>query len=113
MRQLRLLVVVGGLLLPYAALLINVRMFPTGLGPVVLVGGVNMVCWLSVLAACSSRRTVESAAVTALIGFAFPAFAYATTTSPLAMIYIPFMNLPFVLVGWFIGRYLDDQAPDE
>lgn len=52
-------------------------------------------------------------------GFAFPAFAHAfldlasSSTAAIAIVFIPVLSLPLVVVGWLVGFWFDRRLSRE
>lgn len=112
MRRIRAAIVIGGILLPYIAGIVNSALPPSFKGALFL-GVVNSICWGSVLLATSGYQHSSSAMFPILLGFAWPTCFYLTfntKSSPLGFIFLPIENLVFVLAGWLVGRYVDKQS---
>lgn len=121
----RWVIVMVGVLLPYAARLPGVltngpdwlwSYFGDGLGAVLLLGAFNAICWGAILVASNSYSNPHAAWFPALAGFAFPAFMHATldlSSDPqaaIALVLIPLFSLPLVWVGWLAGRWFDHRT---
>src|SRR4051812_31099333 len=78
LRVVRLLIVIGGILLPYIAALISGSPVATSTDPgaVLFLGFFNSICWGSMLLATLGYRRAESAVFPIVIGFAWPAAFY-------------------------------------
>ncbi len=121
MSKARLLIVLVGVVLPYAARIPG--MITQGLGwftsywngwhAFLFFGLFNAVCWGSILLATLTYRDVRSVWYPAVIGFAMPAWWHATldlsssSTSAIGLMFIPIMALPYVGVGWLVGLAFD------
>lgn len=101
MRRVRLFIVIGGILLPFLAAIVNSSL-PRSLGAVILLSALNSICWGSVLLATLRYRHQNSAIFPIAMGFAWPALfylAFDSKSSPLGLIFLPIENLAFVLAG--------------
>jgi hypothetical protein len=111
MRQVRLLIFVGGIFLPYVAGMINSSL-PMSWGSILFLGAFNSIIWGSVLLATAGYRHAISAAYPALLGFAWPTLYYlsfGSKSSPIGLVFLPVENLLFVLIGWLVGRHFDRE----
>ncbi len=112
MKQARLFIFVGGVLLPYIAGLLNSGLASDSLGGFLFLSAFNSIVWGSILLATAGYRHAISAAYPALLGFAWPTLSYLSfggKSSPIGFIFLPFENLLFVLIGWLIGRHFDRE----
>jgi hypothetical protein len=112
MRRVRILIVIGGILLPFFAAIVNSSL-PLGVGGGLLLSALNSICWGSILLATVGYRHQNSAIVPIVTGVAWPAFfylAFDSESSPLGLIFLPVENLVFVFAGWLLGRYIDRQG---
>jgi hypothetical protein len=112
MRRIRLLIVIGGILLPFIAAIVNSSL-PLDLRGVLFLGALNSICWGSILLATTGYRDPNSAIFPIVTGFAWPTLFYLTfngKSSPLGFIFLPIENLGFVFAGWLVGRYVDKRS---
>ena len=112
MRRVRLLIVIGGILLPYFAAVLNSSL-PLRAGGGLFLSALNSICWGSILLATLGYRHENSAIFPIVIGFAWPTLFYLTfgsKTSPLDFIFLPIENLVFVFAGWLLGNYVDKHT---
>lgn len=112
MRRIRLFIVIGGILLPYIAAIMNSSL-PLDLGGALFLGALNAICWGSILLATIGYRDPTSAIFPIVAGFVWPTLFYLTfngKSSPLGFIFLPIENLGFVFAGWLIGRYVDKRS---
>jgi hypothetical protein len=122
MSKARLLIVLVGVVLPFAAripgmITQGVNWFTsywTGWHSFLFFGTFNSICWGSILLATLTYRDVRSVWFPALIGFAMPAYWHATLDiassnffSAIKLSTIPFLSLPYVGVGWLVGLAFD------
>ncbi len=122
MTKTRLLIVLVGVVLPYAARIPGTSTqgvgwftsYWNGWHAFLSVGMFNAICWGSILLATLTYRDVRSVWFPALIGFAMPAYWHATldlassnSTSAIRLSTIPFMSLPYVGAGWLVGLAFD------
>lgn len=118
----RWLVVLVGILLPYAIRILGIpahgvgwftSYMGNGIDALVFFGAFNAICWGSILLATLTYRHVRSVWFPALLGFAVPAYFHATldlassSTAAIALIFIPIYSLPGVFLGWLIGLLFD------
>jgi hypothetical protein len=109
MRQTRLLIAKGGVLLPYIAAMVNSSL-PHSLSGGLFLSVFNSICWGSILLATAGYRHPHSAMFPVVMGFAWPTLFYLTfdsKSSPFGFVFIPIENLVFVFAGWLAGRYFD------
>ncbi len=112
MRRIRAAIVIGGILLPYIAGIVN-NALPLNFRGALFLGVVNSICWGSVLLATSGYRHSGSAMFPIVMGFAWPTCFYLTfnpKSSPLGFIFFPIENVVCVFAGWLVGRYVDKQS---
>jgi hypothetical protein len=112
MWRIRVLIVIGGLLLPYIVAIVNSSL-PLGLSGALFLGALNSICWGSILLATAGYRHPHSAIFPIVMGFAWPTLFYLTfdrKSSPLGFIFLPIENLVFVFAGWLAGRYVDKES---
>ncbi|MCC8538364.1 hypothetical protein ACDH70_12065 [Xanthomonas axonopodis pv. poinsettiicola] len=114
----RLLLVVVGMLLPYAARLPFgvdwLRQYTdTGVGGWLLLGGFNAIAWGALLGISFLYRRPIALLVPCLIGFGALAWAHASldlradAQSALALIFIPIYALLPIAIGGVLGYLLD------
>ncbi len=116
------LVAIAGVLLPYAARLPGISMhgakwftayWEVGWYGTVFFGMFNAVCWGSIVVATLTYRHVRSVWFPALFGFASRVYQHATldlaadAQAPIALVFIPFLTLPYVVAGWLVGLAFD------
>jgi hypothetical protein len=121
-KKIKFLIAGAGILLPYVVRLPGVLIkgpiwftsfWDVGFKGFVFFGAYNAIFWGSVLLAVSTFHQLRSAWFPVILGFAFPAIAYAfvdltsSSTAALGLIFIPLYALPLVLIGWLAGRYYD------
>jgi hypothetical protein len=126
MTRARMLVVLIGLVLPYAVRLPSgldwlAQYTATGAAGWLLLGGFNAIAWGAILLASLAYRHPASLLAPALCGFAFLAWAHATldlqadAQSPLGLVFIPIYALvPIALgagIGYAVDRRLRARAP--
>ena len=121
MRKARILVVLLGLLLPYATRL------PRGaewlhqytdlsFGGWLFLGAFNAIAWGAILVVSFLYRRPVSLFVPSLLGFGFLAWAHYTldlaadAQAAIALIFIPIVALAPILVGAAIGYFLDRRS---
>ncbi|WP_184623167.1 hypothetical protein [Xanthomonas sp. 3058] len=118
MRTARCLLVLVGVVLPYATQLPYgldwLRQYTdTGLGGWLLLGGFNAIAWGALLAISFAYRRAIALLVPCLLGFGTLAWAHATldlradAQSALALIFIPLYALLPITVGGVLGYLLD------
>ncbi|MCR6664123.1 MAG: hypothetical protein NVV60_13485 [Luteimonas sp.] len=114
----RLLVVLIGLVLPYAVRLPFgldwlAQYTHVGLPGWLLLGGCNAIAWGAILLVSLAYRHAASLLVPALCGFAFLAWAHAgldlqaDAQSPIALVFIPIYALAPILLGGVVGYVVD------
>ena len=118
----RCLVVLVGILLPYAIRILGMpahgaswftSYLGDGIDALLFFGAFNAICWGSILLATLTYRHVRSVWFPALLGFAVPAYYHATldlassSTAAIGLIFIPIYSLPCVFAGWLIGLLFD------
>jgi hypothetical protein len=118
----RLLIVIVGVLLPFAARIPGAFVYGPdwltsylsgGLSAVLFISAFNCVCWVAILLATSKYKHVGSVWFPATAGFLLPLAAHASldlssdSTAAIALIFIPFASLPLVLIGWLLGLWFD------
>lgn len=118
LRNARILVVLVGLVLPYAARLPRgldwLRQY-TDVGPAgwLFFGAFNAVAWLAILGATFLYRRPVSVLAPAVAGFGFLAWAHATldlasdAQAAIALVFIPLYALVPIAVGAVVGLVLD------
>ena len=122
MRNVRIVIVVIGILLPYLARLPGipthgaqwlVSYFGTGIGAVLFVGVFNAINWGAIAIATRSYDHPRSAWFPVVLGFALPVWAHSMldlssdAQAGIALVFIPIYSLPLVLAGWQLGRWFD------
>ncbi|WP_163784042.1 hypothetical protein [Myxococcus vastator] len=118
MRTARILIVVIGLLLPYAARLPRgldwVQQYAGGgLGASLFLGVFNALAWGALLAVSFFYQRPVSLLAPALAGFGFLAWAHgslslaADAQSAIALVFIPLYALVPILVGAVVGALID------
>lgn len=125
MNSARALVVVVGVLLPYAARLPGLltrgpdwlwSYFVSGVGATLFFGGLNAITWGSVLAASFSYRNPRAVWFPAVMGFSLPAYLHASVDlssdpqAAIALVLIPLLSLPPIFIGWLVGRWYDRKS---
>ena len=121
MRKARIIVVLVGLLLPYAARLPRgaewlYQYTDTGLGGWLLFGALNAIAWGAILAVSFLYRRPVSLLVPSLLGFGFLAWAHysldlaADAQAAIALIFIPICALAPILAGAAIGYFLERRS---
>lgn len=111
----RLLIVIGGICLPFIAGIVNGsgNLLNFNPGAVLFLSALNSICWGSILLATLGYRHANSAIFPIVIGFTWPALYYLTLdskSSPFGIIFLPIENLAPVFIGWLVGRYADRQS---
>lgn len=118
MRKARLIVMLAGILLPYAARL------PRGLqwlgqytdesiGAWLFLGAFNAIAWGAIIAASFLYKRPSSLWAPALLGFGFLAFAHysldlaADAQAAVALVFIPIYALVPIALGAVIGFFVD------
>jgi hypothetical protein len=107
--QIRLLILIGGVCLPFVAALVNSSL-PFTWGGILMIGVFNSICWGSILVATAGYRDPSSAIFPVVIGYAWPTLFYLTfdgKSSPFGLVFVPIENVVFVLIGWLVGRYAE------
>jgi len=121
MRKARILVVLVGLLLPYAARLPRGAEWlhqytDVSLGGWLFFGAFTAIAWGAILAVSFLYRQPVSLLVPSLLGFGFLAWAHYTldlaadAQAAIALIFIPIVALAPILVGAAIGYFLDRRS---
>lgn len=117
----RWLIVLVGILLPYAARIPGIyshglswlTSYVGGWQAVVFFGSFNAICWVSILIATIPYRDVRSVWFPSLLGFGALAVGHAVidlsadAQAAIGLIFIPIYSLPFVFVGGLIGLAFD------
>lgn len=119
MRNARLAVVLGGVLLPYAARLLPgggggiAPYLEQGLSAILFLEAFNAVAWGSIVACSFLYREPAALWAPTLLGFGYVGWAhYALDLSVdaqagLGVVFIPLYALPFIAVGGVLGYLLD------
>lgn len=122
MKTARIWIVVVGIFLPYLVRLPGTFIrgadwftsyLGDGIGAVLFFGAFNAINWGSMLGASFSYRHSSSVWFLAGCGFAFPAVAHAfldlasSSTAAIALLFIPILSLPLVVIGWLAGFLFD------
>lgn len=122
MNNARLLIVIVGILLPYAARVPGIALkgaewftsyLPDTLAAFMFFSAWNAVSWGSILAVTFAYRNPRSAWFPAVLGFASLIYGHATldlssdAQAAIGLIFIPIYSLPLVLIGWLIGFIFD------
>lgn len=125
MRTARILVVLVGILLPYAARIPGTFTHGSGWltsywgfgpGAVLFLSAFNAICWASILAATFSYRSPRSVWFPPVLGFGLPTFAHANldlnadAQAAIALVFIPIYALPLVFAGCLLGLWFDRKA---
>jgi hypothetical protein len=127
----RWLVVLVGILLPYAIRILGIpahgvgwfTSYLGGIDALLFFGAFNAICWVSILLSTYAYRHVRSIWFPALGGFGACAYLHSTldlassSTAAIGLIFIPIYCLPFVFFSWLIGLLFDrlvfrDVAPE-
>lgn len=121
-KQIRLVIIVLGIAMPYLARLPGVAThgsswltsyFGNGLPALLFFGAFNAICWGAALLATVGLRHVRSAWFPAVAALGSSAWMHSTVDlaadaqAALALVFIPFMTLPFTATGWIIGYFYD------
>lgn len=117
----RIIIVLVGLLLPYAARLPRGAAWlqqytDHGLGAWLFLGVCNAIAWGAILATSLLYRRPASLLAPSLFGFGFLAWAHcsldltADAQAAVALIFIPIFALAPILFGAVIGYFLDRRA---
>lgn len=115
----RLLIVIGGVLLPYVAAMIGGSTALLNAKPdaIIVFGAFNSICRGGVLLATVGYRNPAATIFPVVIGLALPTYFYlnfgSKSTSPFGIIFMPIENLVLVFIGWLAGRYVDKRSNDE
>lgn len=121
MRKARLIVVLVGIVLPYAARLPRgigwlQQYTDNGLGAALFLSAFNAIAWGAIVAASFLYRRPSSIWAPALPGFAFLAYAHgsldlaADAQSALGLVFIPIYALVPIAVGAIVGYVLERRA---
>lgn len=121
MRSARILVVLVGLVLPYAARVPQGAQWleqytQSGLGAWLFLGAFNAIAWGALLAVSLMYTRPSSLLAPSLLGFGFLAWAHysldlaADAQAAIALVFIPIYALGPILVGAAIGFMLDRRA---
>lgn len=121
----RALVITTGVALPYLARLPGVltrgpdwlwSYFSGGIGALLFFGGLNAICWGTVLAASFSFRNPRAVWFPAVFGFSLPVYFHSSVDlssdpqAAIALVQIPLLSLPLVFLGWLVGGWFDRKT---
>jgi hypothetical protein len=122
LKQVRWAIIILGILAPYLGRLPGIAehglqwltsYFGSGLLAVLYFGAFNAICWGAALLATTFYKHARSAWFPGLAAIISSAWMNSTVDlaadaqAALALIFIPFMTLPFTATGWIIGYYYD------
>lgn len=118
MRKARVIVMLVGILLPYAARLPHglgwLRQYTdNGLGAGLFLGAFNAIAWGAIIAVSLLYKRPSSVWAPALLGFGFLAFAHysldlaADAQAAIALVFIPIYALVPIVIGAIIGYFMD------
>ncbi len=121
MTRARWLIVVVGILLPYAARIPGMiahgpswfTSYVAGWQLMAFIASFNVACWVAVLVSTFFYRHVQSVWFPVLLGFGSLAYQHATldlaadAQAAIGLIFIPFFSLPYVAAGALIGLAFD------
>ena len=130
LKQMRWSIAILGICMPYLARIPGtfthgaqwlISYFGDGLGAVAFFGAFNVICWGAALLATLGYRHAQSAWFPTVAALGSSAWLHSTVDlaadaqAALALVFIPFMTLPFTATGWIIGhlvdRYLQSTRP--
>lgn len=121
MRKARLIVMLVGILLPYAARLPHgigwlAQYTDTGIGAWLFLGAFNAIAWGAIIAVSLLYKRPSSLWAPALLGFGFLAFAHysldlaADAQAAVALVFIPIYALVPIAIGAIVGYFMDRSA---
>jgi hypothetical protein len=118
----RWLVVLVGILLPYAVRILGIpshgfswftSYLGNGIDALIFFGAFNAICWGSILLATLTYRHARSVWFPALLGFTALGYYHTTldlassSTAAIGLMFIPIDSLPYVLTGGLVGLLFD------
>lgn len=121
-KQIRWVIVVLGIAMPYLARLPGIAThgsswltsyFGNGLLAFLFFGAFNAICWGTALLATMGLRNPRSAWFPVIAALGSSAWMHSTidlaadAQAAIALVFIPFLTLPFTATGWIIGYYYD------
>jgi len=118
MRKARLIVMLAGILLPYAARLPRgigwlQQYTDNGIGAGLFLGAFNAIAWGAIIAVSFLYKRPSSLWAPALLGFGFLAFAHysldlaADAQAAIGLVFIPIYALVPIAVGAIVGYFMD------
>lgn len=121
MRKARVIVMLVGILLPYAARLPRGigwlgQYTDTGIGGGLFLSAFNAIAWGAIIAASLLYKRASSVWAPALLGFGFLAFAHysldlaADAQAALGLVFIPIYALAPIAIGAIVGYFMDRSA---
>lgn len=121
MRKARLLVMLVGILLPYAARLPRgigwlQQYTDNGIGAGLFLGAFNTIAWGAIIAVSFLYKRPSSLWAPVLLGFGFLAFAHysldlaADAQAAIALVFIPIYALVPIAIGAIVGYFMDRSA---
>ena len=122
MRKARLIVMLVGMLLPYAARLPHgigwlAQYTDNGIGAWLFMGAFNAIPWGAIIAVSFLYKRPSSLWAPALLGFGFLAFAHysldlaADAQAAVALVFIPIYALVPIAIGAIVGYFMGRAAP--
>ncbi|KRB05108.1 hypothetical protein [Lysobacter sp. Root690] len=121
MRKARLLVMLVGILLPYAARVPRgigwlQQYTDNGIGAWLFMGAFNAIAWGAIIAVSFLYKRPSSLWAPVLLGFGFLAFAHysldlaADAQAAIALVFIPLYALVPIAIGAIVGYFMDRSA---
>lgn len=121
MRKARVIVMLVGILLPYAARVPHgigwlAQYTHNGIGAALFLSAFNAIAWGAIIAVSLLYKRASSLWAPALLGFGFLAFAHysldlaADAQAAIALVFIPIYALVPIAIGAIIGYFMDRAA---